>query len=107
LQDGYDYANTLFETCQKFKKCGYTTNELYGNSCEDDKQIQEEKFKREQDLLNQGIDSVPSFGGKRGKKTRDKKIKKIKKLTKKFQKKKYKKTKKGRKKKFTKKKKSK
>jgi len=104
LQDGYNYANRLFESCEKFKKCGYTTDELYGNSCEDDIKIQEEKFKREQDLLNQGIDNVPSFGGKRGKKTRHKKIKKIKKLTKKFQKKKYKKTKKGRKKKFTKKK---
>jgi hypothetical protein len=105
LQDGYDYANSLFKTCEKFKNCGYTTNELYENSCEHDKKIGEEKFEREQELLKQGINSLPSFGGKRGKKTRHKKIKKIKKLTKKFQKKKYKKTKKGRKKKFTKKKK--
>lgn len=104
LQDGYDYANKLFKTCEQFKNCGYKTNELYGNSCEHDKEIQEENFEREQNLLNQGIDSFPSSGGKRGKKTRHKKIKK---LTKKFQKKKYKKTKKGRKKKFTKKKKSK
>jgi hypothetical protein len=105
LQDGYHYANMLFEKCEKFKNCGYTTNELYENSCEHNKKIQEEKIESEQDLLNQGIDNVPSsVGGKRGKKTRHKKIKK---LTKKFQKKKYKKTKKGRKKKFTKKKKSK
>ena len=104
LKAGYDYANSLFETCEKFKNCGYTTNELYENSCEHDKKIQEAKTEREEELLKHGIDNQPLFGGKRGKKTRHKKIKKIKKLTKKFQKKKYKKTKKGRKKKFTKKK---
>ena len=91
LQDGYKYEkNKLFTSCTKFKNCKYTTNELYENSCEDNKK---KVYEIELITLNK----------KGGKKTKNKKIKKIKKFTKNIRKKKNKKTKKGRKKKYTKK----
>ena len=126
LKLGFDYANGLFKGCEKFKNCGYKTEELLEeDSCnkiienmkrdeaiKDATQMRQDAMLRDNVLDNSAFlePAQPDYtdfpvGGrkKNNKKTKNKKMKKIKKFTKNIRKKKNKKTKKGRKKKYTKK----